>query len=145
MIIDSRAEFSVAQAVTATGISTRVVDLGAGPLLTSMDDSGKLMLAITCTEAAVGTATHVRFSLESDSVIALNVSPTVHLQTADILRTLLVPGFVVIRTPLPAMTNFERFVGIRYTLVGGALTAGRFNAAIVLDAPTWHAFPDAVN
>jgi len=133
-IIDVFDTFSSAQAVTATAISD-VKDLGPlwsgtqSNLVTNIGATGKEMyLVINVTEAATasGSAT-VTFSLESDSTADLATSPTVHWTSAAIGKATLVVGYNVIRLCLPH-GSYERYLGVRYTVATGPLTAGKFDA-----------------
>lgn len=139
MIIDLQTKFSDAQAVTATAISTNVVDL-RGNLTTNpatIDDGvtpGQdvwLFILVTTAATAAGAAT-VTFSLESDSDTALSTSPTVHWTSSAIGKATLVAGYVVARIKLPS-DNYERYLGVRYTVATGPLTAGAFTAFLAFD------------
>lgn len=145
MILDELTEFSDAQAVTATAISD-VIDLGATPTLRSINDGRQLMLVISVDAQATasGSAT-VTFSLESDSTANLATSATVHWTSKAVGKATLAPGYIVAKVPLPVDARYERYLGVRYTVASGPLTAGAFSAALVLDAPNWSAYPDAVN
>lgn len=135
MLYDKQNEFSDDQAVTATALSTNVIDTLptntlSGPVntVTNLGGAGALFLVIQCTEAALaaGAAT-VQFSLESDSDAALSTSPTVHWQSAAIGKAALLAGTYVAVIPLP-MGDVEKYLGVRYTVATGPLTAGKFNA-----------------
>lgn len=133
MIIDSQLEFSNAQAVTATAISTNVYDQRVtANLLRDIGAGDDLYIAITCQEAALaaGAAT-VTFSLESDDNAGLS-SATVHFATAAIGKAALVVGMNPIYIKLP-VGSYERFLGVRYTVGTGPLTAGKFTAQLVTD------------
>jgi hypothetical protein len=137
MIIDDRLEVSDSQAVTATAVSTDIIDLGpvTNNTLRDVGNGRQLFLVIQCdtTTAAVGAAT-VTFSLESDSTTDLATSPTVHATSAAIGKATLVAGYQLV-IPVPAgLKNFERYMGVRYTVATGPLTAGAFSAFIT-DAP----------
>lgn len=134
-IIDVLDTFSSAQAVTASAISD-VKDLG--PFYTSTLQSNttvnlgatgqEVYLVINVTEAATaaGAAT-VTFSLESDSTADLATSATVHWTSAAIPKATLVAGYNVIKLCLP-YGAYERYLGVRYTVATGPLTAGKFDA-----------------
>lgn len=132
MLTDKLNTFSDQQAVTATALSTDVVDLGplsGGNLVRDLGAGEPAWLAITVQEAALaaGAAT-VQFSLESDDNAGL-ASATVHWQSAAIGKAALVPGYQI-AIPLPAGA-YERYLGVRYTVATGPLTAGKFTAQIV--------------
>ena len=142
MYVDKNLEFSDAQAVTATAISTNVVDLGG----TTQDvgNGEPVYLVILCTEAATaaGDAT-VTFSLESDSTADLATSASVHLSTGAVGKAALTAGKVVAAVALP-MADYERYLGVRYTVATGPLTAGKFDAFLTTDVQRWKALPDAL-
>jgi hypothetical protein len=143
MIIDDRLEVSDSQAVTATAVSTDIIDLG--PVLTTtttrdVANGRQLFLVIQCdtTTAAAGAAT-VTFSLESDDNTGLT-SATVHATSAAIGKATLVAGYQLV-IPVPAgQKNFERYLGVRYTVATGPLTAGAFSAFVtdsIQNSPTY--------
>jgi hypothetical protein len=74
---------------------------------------------------AAGAAT-VTFSLESDSTANLATSPTVHVTTAAIGKATLVVGYKF-AYQLPR-GSYEKYLGTRYTVATGPLTAGKFSA-----------------
>lgn len=127
-LIDKEAEFSATQLVTATAISTNVIDLQAGgalyaPTLQNIGSGEEVYLNIIVSGAvtASGSAT-VTFSLESDSTADLNTSATVHWASAAIGKATLVAGYNVIKLALPDAKTYERYLGVRYTVATGPLT-----------------------
>lgn len=144
MLIDKRNEFQDAVAVTASAISD-VIDLGATPALRALAMQ-HLNLVITCDEAATaaGAAT-VTFSLESDSTANLATSATVHYSTAAIAKTALTLGSYVCKVPLPIDATYERYLGVRFTVATGPLTAGKFSAYLTPVPPVLTIYPDANN
>jgi hypothetical protein len=139
MIIDLQTTFSGAtaadgtktgQAVTATAISTNVLDLRNAATPALVDESileHNLFLTVLTTIAATaaGAAT-VTFSVESDSTADLATSATVHYTTAAIGKATIIIGYTPIQMQLPAGTTYERYLGLRYTVATGPLTAGSF-------------------
>lgn len=145
MILDERTEFSDALAVTASAISD-VIDLGATPTLRAIGNDQPLYLVIsTDTSATAAGAATVTFSLESDSTADLATSATVHYSTAAIGKATLVAGYQVVAIPLPIQANFERYLGVRYTVATGPLTAGAFSAYLTPVVPVQTIYPDATN
>ena len=139
--IDTQNEFSDAQAVTSTAISTNVIDLfagtGAGTALTgesTMDigqaSAGQLYLVVSTVAAAtdVSSDATLTVSLESDSTANLATSATVHFSTGALAFAAFSPaGTRLVTIPLPH-GNYERYLGVRYTVANGPLTAGTFDA-----------------
>jgi putative aminopeptidase FrvX len=145
MILDERTEFADAQTVTATAISD-VIDLGATPTLRSLGAGEPLYLVVSVDEAATaaGAAT-VTFSLESDSTADLATSATVHAATAAIGKAALTLGSTVAVIPLPVAATYERYLGVRFTVATGPLTAGKFSAFLTPNPAIATIYPDAVN
>lgn len=148
MILDERTEFSDAQVVTASAISD-VIDLYAGqnsPTLRNLAGGNEplwLVVSVAVSAAAAGAAT-VTFSLESDSTADLATSATVHFSTAAIGKATLVAGYTAVCIQLPS-GQYERYLGVRYTVATGPLTTGSaFNAFLVNDPTKWQAYPDNV-
>lgn len=141
MLLDKQLEFSDSQAVTTTAISTNVVDLG--PTNTLKDIGGpEAVYLIIQTDVAVTGATSVAFSLESSSTANLATTPTVHYSSAAIPVASLPASISVAVAPLPAGA-YQRYMGIRYTVVGTA-TTGAFSAFLVRDAQAWRAYANAI-
>lgn len=145
MIFDERTKFAARQTVTSTAISD-VIDLGAAPTLRSVGSGEATYLVISVDEAvtAAGAAT-VAFSLESDSTSDLATSPTVHLTTGPIGKASLAAGATAAVIPLPAASNCERYLGVRFTVTTGPLTAGKFSALLTSTPPVRTVYPDAIN
>lgn len=140
MILDSTTQLSAEQAVTATAISTNVIDLqddrdiGAGEpvyLLIKVDTD--------CDSAADGAS--VAFTLESDSTADLATSATTHVTVAAIGEASLTAGTVVAKIALP-IDSYERYLGVRYTVSGENLTAGAFSAYITKDVSAYTNYPN---
>ncbi len=156
MLLDMQTMFSgtvasdgtkTGQAVTATAISTNVLDLrnAATPALVNEGIKGPdLYLTIMVTQAATaaGAATVV-FSLESDSTADLATSPTTHWTSAAIGKATLVAGYIVAQFQLPSQLTYERYLGVRYTVATGPLTAGLFLAFLSLDVQANANYPAA--
>ncbi len=149
MILDKRLMLADAQAVTATAISS-VIDLAAGATpantLTDIGGGEPLFALVTVKEpaTAAGAATVV-FSLESDSTADLATSATVHAATAAIGKAALVLGYQF-AIALPATKTYERYLGVRFTVATGPLTAGKFDVNLVRacdlqNAPTYKGAP----
>lgn len=146
MYIDKQAEFSDGQAVTATAISTNVMDIisnssGKNALRDIGTGQDVYLVVITRTAAtdASSDAT-LTVSLESDSTVDLATSATVHYSTAALAFAAFSPaGTVLVSVKLPA-GNYERYLGVRYTVASGPLTAGNFDAFLTTDVDVWRAY-----
>lgn len=143
MIIDGENEFSSAQAVTSTAISTNVIDLGSTNTLKDMGNGQPVYLVIQTQTACTDTSSDatVAFTLESDSAVGLDSSATVHYTTGALAFAAYAPvGTVVACVALPWSKTYERYLGVRYTVASGPLTAGAFDAFLTLDPQRWAAY-----
>lgn len=142
MYTDKENRFSDAQAVTASAISS-VIDLGAtgnvqgirvSPALSRTFGEGEeldLVIQVDEDATAAGAATVV-FTLESDDQADLAGTPTVHLTSPAVAKAALVEGYQW-RVTLPKGI-YKRYLGVRYTVATGPLTAGKFTAFLTLDS-----------
>lgn len=139
MFLDRQNEFSDSQVVTVTAISTNVIDTLAGNSFTNVIQNlggfaGSCFLVVQVDAAFLG-GTSVAISLESDSSANLATSPTVHYNSGAILTAALTANTTILVIPLP-YGNFERYVGLRYTVVG-TFTQGSISAFLTRDPQTW--------
>jgi hypothetical protein len=146
MYLDSRLEFSDGQAVTATAISTNVVDLisnasGKNPVRDIGTGEDVYLVVITRTAATdSGSDATLAVSLESDSTENLATSPTVHFTTGALAFARFSPaGAVLAAVKLPS-GDYERYLGVRFTVASGPLTAGNFDAFLTTDVDAWRAY-----
>lgn len=125
---------SEAQAITATAVSTNVIDLGVpgtvyGSSAAQFNDKGKgtpIPLLVQVSEA-FNNCTSITVTVEN-SASASMTSPTV-LATEVILLADLVVGKKTFLNFLPQGVT-KRYLGVRYTLTGTAPTLGKFWAGI---------------
>lgn len=127
MVIDAQGQFSDSQALTATALSTNVIDL----LQDRSIGNGEPMCVIFSVEVAADQTTgdeDYTFDVEYASDAAMTTArklmgrrifesgtPAAPFEDAD----LLVAGFkFVIPIPPAALSESERFLGVRYTLAG---------------------------
>jgi hypothetical protein len=137
MYVDAFNEFSDGQAVTATAISTNVIDLGpvGSNVLRDIGAGEEVWLVVRTIVAATDTSSDATLavSLESDSVVGLDSSATVHFTTGALaFAAFSVAGTTLVAVRLP-IGNYERYLGVRYTVASGPLTAGNFDAFLVKD------------
>ena len=143
MIIDGENEFSDAQAVTSTAISTNVIDLGATNTLKNLGNGGPIYLVIQTQTSCTDTSSDatVTFSLESDSTANLATSATVHWTSGALaFATYATAGTRVATIALPWSKTYERYLGVRYTVASGPLTAGAFDAFLTLDPQAYDSY-----
>ncbi|HEP8326495.1 TPA: hypothetical protein VDT87_001993 [Pseudomonas aeruginosa] len=151
MYVDKQAEFSDSQAVTATAISTNVYDLyprGNAVNTNVTRDIGvgeDIYLVVQCdTTATAAEAATVTVSLESSSTADLATTPTVHFVSATLALANLVGGTTLLAIKLPA-GQYNRYVGVRYTVATGPLTAGAFSAFLAKDIQAFRAYVKGYN
>jgi hypothetical protein len=132
-----------AQAITATALSTNVVDLrnASAPALSDTAQSSMVYLVV-CALQAFNTLTSLTITLETDSTSNLATSPTTHL-TFNAPLAALTAGAVIACSPLPAGINFERFMAVRYTVVGSNPTTGSVIAFLTDTPPAWQVYPSS--
>lgn len=143
MILDKFLEFSDAQAVTATAISTNVVDLYPLGGNASRDiGSGENIYLIVRTLAAATDVTSdatLTVTFESSNAEDLSAS-TVHFSTGALAFATFSPaGTELARFKLPG-GNYLRYLGVRYTVAAGPLTGGTFDAFIVKDDQAYRSY-----
>jgi len=140
MILSAQQLFSDDQAVTATAISTNVIDLGVagtpyGAVAPLNNDKGKgaaVPVLIQVTED-FATLTSLTVTLEVSAAAGLT-SPKV-LATETILVADLVAGKQTYMQCLPNGVDM-RYLGVRYTVTGSDATAGAITAGISMGNQT---------
>lgn len=146
MYVDKQAEFSDNQAVTATAISTNVYDLfpvGNAVNSNTVRDIGVgedvyLVVQVDAAATAAGAAT-VTVTLESSSTADLATTPTVHFASATYALASLTANKTLMAFKLPA-DAYKRYVGVRYTVATGPLTAGTFSAFFAKDIQAFRSY-----
>lgn len=136
MILDTQTKFSDSQSLTATAISTNVMDLRAtsttGPTtedegVGGANDAWFTVQAITAANGADAAKT-LTITLESALDAGLSSSPVVHFSSGPILGSAITLGATLVRVPLPS-TDYKRFLGVRFT-VSASFTAFLISAFI---------------
>lgn len=135
MIFSAQQIFSDDQAITATAISTNVIDLGApgtpyGGAAALNQDIGKgvpvnILIQVT---VAFATLTSLAITVEQSAAAALT-TPTV-LATESLGVAALVVGTQLHVQVVPVAHVTRRYMGIRYTVGGSDATAGKITAGI---------------
>lgn len=143
---DSQTILSDEQAVTATAISENVYDLQSEDQSNSLQNVGAgedLYLVVETKVAATdsGSDATLTVTLESDDDAALSSSPTVHFSTGAIaFADFSEAGTVLAKVRLPEHVDYQRYLGVRYTVASGPLTAGAFNAYLAKDVQNTKAY-----
>lgn len=139
MWIDTRTEFSDSQALTATAVSTNVVDTGQNAR--NIGRGNPLYLVVqTETEADAGNGNETY-------AVALQTDDNEAFSSATELMSFDIPRGSVAGTRFVALLpqDNERFLRLNYTL-GGTSPSVTINAFISnQEPPNWQAHPDAVN
>ncbi len=138
MILSAQQDFSVAQAITATAISTNVIDLGvagtpydAKRAVNHDIGKGNMVPLLVQVVQDFNNATSVEIAIETGADETLGtriISEVVPLAE-------LVAGKQFVLTYLPNEIT-ERYLGLRYTVVGTAPSTGQFTAGITMGVQT---------
>lgn len=125
-----------AQAITATAISTNVVDLrgniAQNPALVDEGILGTDLWLVVSVLQAFNNLTSLTITLESDSAAGLASAPVVHFSTGAILLAALTAQTVVARVQMPS-ADYKRYLGLRYTVAGTAPSQGSVLAYLTPD------------
>lgn len=142
MYVDKQTEFSDAQAVTSTAISSNVLDIfsvKAGAAAsgdytpnTRLDIGiGEDVWIVVQTQTAAtdsGSDATLTVTLESADDVGLSTNAQVHLSSGALtFATFSVAGTQLLVARLPSGL-YRRYIGVRYTVASGPLTAGNFDA-----------------
>ncbi|MDR3361872.1 MAG: hypothetical protein LBO64_03390 [Desulfovibrio sp.] len=127
MIFDKENLFSMNQAVTATAVSTDIVDLGAGDTGPSEDVS----LFVSATTPFTGTGTLVVELHTADANSGTALTSPVTVGTFPITNAALLAGGKLVAARLPH--GMKRFARLNY-VVTGTVAAGTLMAGLVRDA-----------
>lgn len=125
MLLDKSLELSSAQAVTSTAMSTNVIDLGSARNIGNTELY--LFIKVGAAVTAAGAAT-VNFQLQTDDNSAMSSAAT--LFDSGAIGKASLTANTVLRYRLPVSANYERYLGLNYTVSTGPLTAGDFSAWI---------------
>lgn len=142
-IMDRQALFSDEQAVTVTAVGSDFYDTSS---LTPARNIGgvsgvaapRVAFTVDQAAAAAGAATVTFEVLEADDG-AGTVNPTVIASSGPVPIANLTLGARPFEVALPKTRR--RYVGVRYTIGTGPLTAGKFTAVIVLNAEEQNRYP----
>lgn len=133
MRLDKELEFSDAQAVTTAEAtaSTNIVDLGKTGL--SVRQPLRLVVKVNTTVTSAGAATVQTKIITSDSATFASGNVTL-FDSGAIAKATLVAGYQICDFVLPK--GLLRYLKVEYTPAVADLTAGKFDAFIVLDNQT---------
>lgn len=146
MYVDKQLEFSDAQAVTATAISTNVYDLFSTDVGGSSEFSpntridigagGEVYLIVntqtTATDTGSDATLTVTLETADDAGLSTNAQ-VVYATSALAFASFANAGTNLVKVELPIFP-YRRYLGVRYTVANGPLTAGNFDAFLTTDA-----------
>lgn len=132
MIQDALLQLSAAQAVTATAVSTNVIDLSTA---SDIGKGANLNIDVRVNQAATsvgGSATVIIQVVTDDDGAGTN--QTIISQTDALPQAALKVGASIpIRIQRAGTQAVRRYLYIKYVVAGGPLTAGQFTAGVVID------------
>lgn len=148
MYVDTQIELSDSQAVTATAISTNVYDLfttttggatsGVSPN-TRLDvglgegDGSWLVVNTAVLATDSGSDATLTITLETADNAALSTNAEVVFSTGALaFAAFATAGTNLVRVRLPSY-DYRRYLGVRYTVASGPLTAGAFDAFVTMN------------
>jgi hypothetical protein len=141
--VDTQIEFSDSQAVTATAISSNVYDLFSMSIGASATDlssntridvgSGEDIYLVVNTAVLVTDTSSdatLTITLETADDVGLSTNMQVVFSTGALAFAAFSPaGTNLVKLKLPSFA-YRRYIGLRYTVASGPLTAGAFDAFI---------------
>jgi len=140
MLIDNALLFSDSQAITATAASTNIID--TAPLFSGNTGrrvgDGKRMFIWVMVEVAFtdsGSDTTLAVTIETDDNTSMSSPTTIATLTTFAALTAAGTKFFA---PIP-LANYERYIGLRYTVANGNLTTGTISAGLSLDQDNFYA------
>ncbi len=140
MIIDVQNEFSDAQAITASAVSTNVIALSEERRI----GSGKVLYIIVSVQDAftdAGSDSTVAVTLQADDNEGFS-SPTT-IATLGTFPALSANGDrLILLVPPDVLT--EEFIRLNYVVAGGDLTTGSLDAFILEGIDSFQSYPDNV-
>lgn len=138
MILDKNLILSEQQAVTATALSTNVIDLGvngkvpyeAAAVAMNLGAGTEIPFLLMVNETVTGAAT-VAVSIETSDAEAMSAATVLYASGAIPIATLKA-GY---RFPIRWLPDAPllRYLAVRYTVGTGPATAGKFTAAIATE------------
>lgn len=136
MFIDKQTLMSNAQAITATAVSTDVIDLGADR---DVGVGQPIMLLVQIVEA-FNTLTSLQIDMQTDDNSSFSSATVIQLQSMALAALTLGARTVI---PYWPRTN-ERYVRMNYTVTGTNPTLGKITAGVVVNDQNWQAYPNAI-
>lgn len=144
--VDKNLEFSDAQAVTATAISSNVydlftTDLGAGANITPnsrLDISTPDLWFVVAVPTAItdaGSDATLVVTLESADDVGLTTNAQVHFSTGTLAFATYSPAGTQLACVRLPRGLYRRYLGVRFTVASGPFTGGALDAYLTPDMP----------
>ena len=134
MYVDAKLLLSDEQAISATAVSTKSIDLGVAGRDIGAGEPLYAVVVVDVPFTAAGAAT-MTISLITDDDSALG-SPTTILSTPAIDKAALTAGRVPIVIPIPPNIA-DQYLGLNYTVATGPMTAGKVTAFVAIAVTTF--------
>lgn len=135
MFVDKQTLMSDAQAITATAVSTNIIDLGSDR---DVGPGEPVRLLIQVVEA-FNTLTSLQIDMQTDDNSSFSSATVIQLQSMALAALTLGARAVISVWP---RAN-ERYVRMNYTVTGTNPTLGKITAGIVVDDQSWQAYANA--
>lgn len=136
MFTDAQLQFSASQAITATAVSTNVIDLGVAQDL-GIAISPHLQLAIYATAAFVsagGATLQIQLQSSADNSTFYTLSQTDVFAVATLPINTKIPMDLVRRSPVQStVALFPRYLQLNYVVGTSTFSAGKLSAYLVID------------
>lgn len=140
MYIDKQNEFSDAQAVTASAISANVIDLAESPVDIGAGEPVYLVVETQTAATDASSDATLAVTLESSDAADLSGS-TVHFSTGALAFAAFSPAGSRLAIVALPIAEYKRYLGVRYTVASGPLTAGKFDAFLTTDVSKYRPYP----
>jgi hypothetical protein len=135
MILDRQNLFSMNQAITATAVSTDVIDLGPEMWAGNAGSDREIPVELTVTETFTSAgATTLQIELQSSVNEAFSV-PIKHKLTDVIAKADLAVGKVLTKG-IAIPPDVKRYVRLNYVVATGPFTAGKITAGVTSSRQT---------
>jgi len=122
-LIDAQNELSDAQAVTATALSTNVIDLNQA---TPQFAGGEDLYVVAKVNTAFAGGTSIRAVLWTDDTTT--VSSGADIISGDVIVTAsATAGATLLKVNLKGLDNLQQYIGLQYVIVG-TMSAGAVDA-----------------
>lgn len=126
-IVDAQLQFSAAQALTGTAVSTNVIDIagiapgpGGGATERRIGTGEPLAVVVFITVAAGGTTPTLQIDLQSDDNVGF-ASPAIVATSGSLAAAVLTAGAKIV-IPIPPGKATEKFLRLNYTVGGTSPT-----------------------